>query len=243
MSKSNGNGRLGNQLIRNLACSILSEKFNLNIEYSSHDIIKKLGINLYVGTQTYNTKITLSDSNYLDILNRSQLNSNIDSATTYFQTKEITNLLYNYLHGESVKSRVIESNPFKDRYSNNNDIYIHLRLDDAKQWTPGLQYYLKAIDEISSYNTIYLSTDESDHKIVKEIRSKFPQAILLDYDEVKTIQFASTCKHVILSHGSFSAIIGYLGYYSSVTYPDYSIISAIWFGDMFSIDGWNKLRV
>jgi hypothetical protein len=118
-----------------------------------------------------------------------------------------------------------------------------LRLDDAKHWNPGLNYYLKAIDAISDYSSIYLSTDEKDHTIIKEIQNKFPQAIILDYDEVKTIQFASTCKHVILSHGSFSAIIGYLAYDSNVTYPDYSIISAIWFGDMFSIDGWNNLRV
>lgn len=242
MSKSSGGGRLGNQLIRNLAFSILSEKFNLYTEYSSHDIIRKLGIDLYVGTQKHHTTTRLSDSNYLDILGQAQLNSNIDSNGSYFQTKEITNLLYKHLHGESVKSRVIESNPFKDRYSNNNDVYIHLRLDDARKWNPGLQYYLKAVDEIGECN-IYLSTDEKDHEIIKEIQNKFPQAILLDYDEVKTIQFASTCKHVILSHGSFSAIIGYLAYYSSVTYPDYSIVSVIWFGDMFSIDGWNKLRV
>jgi hypothetical protein len=93
MSKSHGGGRLGNQLIRNLACSILSEKFNLYIEYSSHDIIRKLGIELHVGTQKHNTRIILSDSNYFDILNMPQLNSNIDSNGSYFQTKEITNLL------------------------------------------------------------------------------------------------------------------------------------------------------
>jgi len=60
MSKSKGSkgrGRLGNQLIRNLVCSIISEKFNLYIEYSWHDIIRKLGINLYVETQKHNTTI------------------------------------------------------------------------------------------------------------------------------------------------------------------------------------------
>jgi hypothetical protein len=243
MSSSHGRGRLGNQLIRNLACSILSEKFNLYIEYSSHDIIRKLGINLYVGTQKHNTTITLSDSNYFDILNGPHLNANINPYASYFQTKKITNLLYKHLRSEFVKSGIIELNSFKDRYSNNNDVYIHLRLDDAKQWNPGLNYYLKAIDAISDYSSIYLSTDEKDHTIIKEIQNKFPQAIILDYDEVKTIQFASTCKHVILSHGSFSAIIGYLAYDSSITYPDYSIVSGIWFGDIFSIDGWNNLRV
>ena len=39
-------------------------------------------------------------------------------------------------------------------------------------------------------------------------------------DPVKTIQFGSTCKHIVLSHGSFSAMIGYLGFFSQVYYPN-----------------------
>jgi hypothetical protein len=226
-----------------LACSLISEKFDLYTEYSSHDIIKKLGISLYIGTNKYSNTIVLRDSNYFDILNNSILTSNIDPYMGYFQTKDIARRLYTQLHSEIVKSSVIEANPFKERYSNNNDIYIHLRLDDAKQWSPGLQYYLKAIESIGVHDKIYLSTDEKEHPIVKQIIEKYPQARLLEYDEIQTIQFASTCKNIILSHGSFSAIIGYLSYYSSVTYPDYSLASVSWFGDMFSIDGWNKLQI
>jgi hypothetical protein len=138
---------------------------------------------------------------------------------------------------------VVEANPFKERYSKNNDIYIHLRLDDAKQWSPGLQYYLKAVEAVGVHDKIYISTDEKEHHIVKQILERYPQASLLESEEIHTIQFASTCKNIILSHGSFSAIIGYLAYYSNVTYPDYSLASVAWFGDMFSIYGWNKLTI
>jgi hypothetical protein len=161
----------------------------------------------------------------------------------YFQTRQITNLIYIHLHKESVKSSVVEANPFKERYSKNNDIYIHLRLDDAKQWSPGLQYFLKAIEAVGVHDNIYLSTDEKEHIIVKQILERYPKAKLVEFEEIYTIQFASTCKNIILSHGSFSAIIGYLAYYSNVTYPDYSLASVSWFGDMFSIDGWNKLTI
>lgn len=58
-------------------------------------------------------------------------------------------------------------------------------------------------------------------------------------DEIHTIQFASTCKHIVLSHGSFSAVIGYLAFFSNVYYPAYG--DTMWYGDMFSIDGWKKL--
>ena len=37
-------------------------------------------------------------------------------------------------------------------------------------------------------------------------------------NEIETIQFASTCKNVVLSHGTYSGIIGYLSFYSNVYY-------------------------
>jgi hypothetical protein len=226
-----------------LACSLISEKFDLYTEYSSHEIIKKLGINLYIGKNKYHNTISLNESNYFDILDKTTLNSNI-TASDYFQTKQITNCIYRYLHNKSVKSGVIETNPFKERYSKNNDIYIHIRLGDVSHLSPGLAYFVKAIELIENYSNIYVSTDEMGHDVIKRFVEKFPNTKFLEYDEIQTIQFASTCKHVILSHGSFSAIIGYLSYYSSVIYPDYRLASKyIWFGDMFSIDGWNKLMV
>lgn len=243
MSRSSGTGRLGNHIIRNLACSLISEKFDLYTEYSSHEIIKKLGISLYVGKNKYDNTISLNNSNYFDILDKPTLNANI-TASDFFQTKKITNFIYTYLHNESVKSGVIQANPFKERYSKNNDIYIHIRLGDVSHLSPGLPYFLKAIEIIENYTNIYVSTDEMGHDIIKRLVAKFPHIKFLEYDEIQTIKFASTCKYIILSHGSFSAMIGYLSYYSNITYPDYRLASIyIWFGDIFSIDGWNKLMV
>jgi len=45
------------------------------------------------------------------------------------------------------------------------------------------------------------------------------------------------CKNIILSHGSFSAVIGYLGFFSKIYYPEYDL-NKIWYGDMFSINNW-----
>ena len=92
------------------------------------------------------------------------------------------------------------------------------------------------------FDKLYISTDEEDHDIVKTIMLNYPSAILVSQDEIKTFQFASTCRNIILSHGSFSAIIGYLSFFSNIYYPAYEA-DKIWYGDMFSIDTWIKCSI
>jgi hypothetical protein len=146
--------------------------------------------------------------------------------------------LYTYLHSDKIKANIIESNPFNARYNANNDLYIHIRLTDVKKHSPGINYYMNAIKAIP-FDNIYISTDEKSHNIITEIMKAYPTAKLLEYDEITTFQYASTCKNIILSHGSFSALIGYLSFFSTVNYPEYDL-NHIWYGDMFSINGWVK---
>jgi len=73
------------------------------------------------------------------------------------------------------------------------------------------------------------------------MKKLYQNLILIDYDEIDTIKFASTCKYIILSYGSYSAIIGYLSFYSIIYYPEYNY-KKIWCGNMLSIDGWNKIN-
>ena len=89
---------------------------------------------------------------------------------------------------------------------------------------------------------MYISTDDNNNNIIKEILKLYPSSQLINFDEITTFQFASTCKHIILSHGSFSAVIGYLSFFSNIYYPEYEL-NKIWYGDMFSIDKWIKLSV
>jgi hypothetical protein len=61
-------------------------------------------------------------------------------------------------------------------------------------------------------------------------------------DDVETLQFASTCKHLVLSHGSYSAMMGYLGFMTETVF--YSSFDGLdtWHGDMFSIPGWIMIQ-
>ena len=90
------------------------------------------------------------------------------------------------------------------------------------------------------YDTIYIGTDSNDHDICKEIINKYPNVIMYNHDNIETIQFGSTCKNVILTQGSFSAVIGYLSFYSNIYYPEYT--EKKWHGDMFSLPQWNKIE-
>jgi hypothetical protein len=234
-------GRLGNQIIRNLAVSLLAKKHNLKVDYFNKDLINKLGIELFNGSNSYNYIQNLTDDNYFTIYNIDELNYNLNPNNNFFQTKEITNFLYNYLHKDEIKSNIIDNNPFKQRYTQNNDLFIHIRLTDVAHLNPGITYYVNAIKNIN-FDKLYISTDDNNNNMVKELLKLYSSSQLINFNEINTFQFASTCKHIILSHGSFSAIIGYLSFFSNIYYPEYEL-NKIWYGDMFSIDNWIKLSV
>ena len=242
MTKTENIGRLGNQIIRNLAVSLLAKKHNLKVDYYNNELINKLGIELFSGSNLYDECILyLTDDNYFTIYNSNELNYNLNPNNNFFQTKEITNFLYNYLHNDVIKSIIINKNPFKERYSKNNDLFIHIRLTDAAHYNPGIKYYINSIKNII-FDNLYISTDEKNNNMVKEILQLYPSSQLINYDEITTFQFASTCKHILLSHGTFSAIIGYLSFFSNIYYPEFEE-NKIWHGDVFSIENWNKLSV
>lgn len=252
MSKTVGtNGRFCNQIFRNIAVSVLAKKYNLYVDYYNYEKIKNLGINLFIGENKYQKTIELNDDNYFEILNSdTKLESNVNPNRTHFQTKKLSDMIYNYIKNDNLDN-IVKLNPFNDRYNNNNDIFIHIRLKDAKNMNPGINYYLNAIEIIkekekekgNNIDKIYISSDDVNDKLIKDIINKYNNiitTIIYNKDEVDTIQFGSTCKNIILSHGTFSAIIGYLGFYSSIYYCNFNIVKK-WHGDIFSIDNWNEI--
>jgi hypothetical protein len=189
----------------------------------------------------FENTILLTDTNYFDILNSSDLKYNLNPNENYFQTKEITNLLYEYLHSDLIKNTIINNNKYKERYNNNNDLFVHIRLDDMAYNNPGLNYYINTINSIN-YSNLYISTDSLNHSLILNLKHIFPKLVIINSNEINTIMFASTCKNIILSHGSFSAVIGYLSFFSQIYYPEYES-GKIWYGDMFSINNWNKCSI
>lgn len=214
-------GRLGNQIIRNLALSLVAKKNNLHVDYSNYSIINnQLGIQLFIGDIKYNSIRRINNSNYLKLYYQNEsIDYNLNFNEDYFQSEEITSILYQHLHSDQQKSNIIEHNPFKSRYNNNKDLFIHIRLGDLQHCTPKIKYYFKALKNIP-WKRIYLATDSPEHKLIKRIKLKYPRAIVIKKEPVETIQFGSTCKYVVLSIGSFSALIGYLSFFSNIYYTN-----------------------
>jgi len=238
MTTTSHNGRLCNQIIRNLAVSLIAEKHNLYVDYCNYNMIKSLGIELFKGANKHKKKILLNNDNYFEVLSKNIIDYNLQPNNDYFQSQEITDVLYKHLHSDKVKENIIRMNKFNDRYNNNNDLFIHIRLGDVIKYNPGLDYYMKCIKKIN-FDNLYIASDSLNHSMIKQIMETYTKATLVNYTEVPTIQFGSTCKHVILSHGSFSAVIGYLSFFSKVYYPEYKYM---WHGDMFTNKGWNMIE-
>jgi len=212
MSTSLFYGRFGNNIFTNLAACMFSEKFNLLTTYNKYDECSKLGLELFVGEKQYDHTITITESNFIENFNKDSINCNV-SFRDYFQSKIITNMTHKYLH--SKMDRINSSNKFRERYNNNNDCFIHVRLGDVSSYNPGFKYYDYILSQINPDN-IYLSTDDDNHIIIQQLKTKYNNLKIINYSLIDTILFGSTNKFVILSHGTFSGIIGYMSFYSKV---------------------------
>ncbi len=257
-------GRLCNCIIVNLCVSIIAKNMDLSVDYKYASEIEQLGIPLFCGKNNYEKIKQINSANFFDILKESEENSryrkgedlgevgevekevgkiekySLGSVTDFLQTKQIMQLLYDHLRTEDMKRNIMNTNPYKHLYNNNNDCFIHIRLDDAAVYNPGAIYYLKALYSIK-FDNLYLSTDQLDHPIIQNIQREYPECKVVSLSPIETLQFASVHKNIILSHGSFSAIIGYLAFFSDIYYPVYEK-DKMWHGDMFSISGWNVVN-
>ena len=158
----------------------------------------------------------------------------------WFQSEEITTILYNHLNNKMIN--IINKNPYKERYKNNNDLFLHIRLGDAKEWNVGIEYYIHCIN-LLKYDYIYIGSDNLNDDLIKKIKALYTNIILVDKNPIETIQFGSTCKNIILSHGSFSALIGYLGFFSNVYFMNTKPKNNWCLIDMFLNKGFNPINL
>ena len=199
--------------------------------------MKELGINLFNGTMTYNTVLNIPN-NIIPYIS-APLFKNINVNMSYFQTKDFSNYLYNYYQKSKNQESIITANKFNHRYNKNNDIFIHIRLGDVAHLNQGFAYYDEALSRISFENG-YIASDDLNHETCKKLIKKYNLKII-DYDEVETIMFGSTCKTIILTGGTFSYIIGLFGFFSNVYYM--KGLNNWYPSELFFIDDWIEISI
>lgn len=233
-------GRMCNHIIRAHVASIFAKNSNIAINYGQFlPEMTELGINLFTqGTMTHNTEITINDNNFMTLLNI-PIYKNINVFHSFFQTKEFSNYLYIYYQKSENQESIINANKFKERYKNNNDVFIHVRLGDVTHLNPGFEYYDKALSRLTFENG-FIATDDFNHEICQKLIQKYNLKII-DYNEVDTIMFGSTCKYIILTGGTFSYITGLFGFFSNVYYLK---SFNTWFpAELFFIDDWTEISI
>ncbi len=233
-------GRFGNQFIRNMACHFIAQKYNLRFTYSVYDTMKQFGITLFTEGANIpsNNKHTfiLNDTNFYNmIISDLAIQSyNITLDPNFFaQTPEFALYLRSYFN--NMKDTIIQSNKFTTIYSNNSDVFVHVRLGDIANTAMKCtyEYYDQVLSRIQ-FTKGYITSDSINHMICRKLIEKYKLQVYCG-NEVDTIMFGNTCKYIVLSGGTFSWLIGLLGFNSVVYYPKQK---QLYYGNIFVFPDW-----
>jgi len=248
-------GRFGNIFIRNMTASRIAEMNNLKFVYDKHARMNNLGVSYYTeGTNTYDTTLLITDeiidrivfdeSAYQSFLHGNNIffkkhhYSPFDHMQSYSwcQTSKIASYIKSKI--DSQMDHIISSNPNKNRYNNNNSVFVHVRLGDIVPlgFSVSYDYYDKVLSSLS-FESGYISSDSIDDEICQKLIQKYNLTVY-DSDELSTIQFAAVNKYLVLSTGTFSWLIGLFGFFSEVYYPK---IKVNWHGDIFVFPDWKEV--
>lgn len=231
------NGRFGNLFFVNMALHFIALKINLKCRYKYFEKFAKLGIHFYIGEKEYDTNYVLNENTFLkNIKNVNFEKTNIIiNNENWFQTKEFVYFLKDYFTIPYNRQNIIKNNIFKKRYNNNNDVFIHVRLDDVRNKLTNIeQYYDDALSRIC-FDTAYIASDNIMDPICQQLIEKY-NLIEINKSEIETIMFGSTCNHLVLSGGTFSWLIGFLAFFSKNIY--YPSIKNPWYGNIFDFNNW-----
>lgn len=236
--------RFGNLFFINMAFHFIAIKDNLNITYKYYKQFKELGIQFFIGEKTYEDDKYISDVDFLSIIQgEEKLKKNIviDIKNFFCQTKDFCFFIKENFN-KVFKESVIKKNIFKDRYNDNNDVFLHVRLGDVtnEKCKIGNFLYYDSILSKLSFEKGYISSDSIDDDVCKMLIKRYNLQVI-DFGEVSTIMFATTCKHLMLSGGTFSWLLGFLAFYSKTIY--YPARKNTWYDDIFVFDEWIPVKI
>ncbi len=229
MLSINYEGRFGNSLFKFFVGRLFSEKFGFRISNPMETKISSPFENGIVNAD--GGMIDIAEDNFLEaynsdiLVNRLHLNG-------YYQNRETIDLFEKSSH------------MFASIEEKRDGVFCHVRLGDlfmshskeGNRFLP-MEYYRKALEGSDGG---YISSDSPDDAGVKALAEEFNLEIFNDTPE-NTIIFAASFDKKVISLGTFSWWIGFLGNQNNVICAnpnDYPI----WHGDIFPVKGWNTLE-
>jgi len=220
-------GRFGNHLFQMSAANILSVKHDQSIHHEWNDI---LSVNTGRDNKVYNKNIIVNNENIVDIFN---LGDKIEAnlwMDDYFQNRWCID-------------KFIEINKYKNPESHQVDAtFVHIRLGDIK-FTRALSYsyYQEAIESLDN-KRIILTSDSPEDEMVKSLEKSY-NAEIYNGSPLDTIILGANCKKKVLSLGTFSWWIGFLG---SLYWKNQETVcplvnrTQVWHGDIFPLFNWRS---
>ena len=167
-------GRFGNLFFTGVALHFIAKTNDLQCRYKEYDAFVQLGFTFYSGSKVYNETIPLTDDNFFSLL-ETPIYKNISIRNNVWcQTKEFAFYIEKYINEPTQKQLIIHANPFSQRYGNNNDICIHVRLGDivSREFNQPFEYYDGILKHISFENG-YICSDSIDHDICTRLINKY----------------------------------------------------------------------
>ena len=245
-------GRFGNQFFINFVQQKLSRKYNLYVQhYRYYNQFKQLGVefdkefaNDDEKDYTFMIEITDKTVDHFMAPTNDLIRNTIVFLRDHYQTSAIAREIRAFLELEPNKNRIIECNEFSARYNSNNDVFVHVRNGDLLDRKNGetlmnnLDYYDSILSTLDFENG-YISSENLETKTCKTLIEKY-KLIPFSESKTKTIQFASTCNHVILSPGTFSWMIGVFSFFSKNIV--YCPPKSPWHGNIFIFEDWKLFK-
>ena len=231
-------GRLANNLIQNIGLSLLGEKLNLKVSsYKITPDILKFNLKLWNEGRVLNKKSPLEIYEDKDIafLFKDQ-----------FEPKSSFIFRGNFQNGNFLlknKSKIKKMFCYKkDPTFNDSKLILMIRLADVAHLAPPLNFYIDAIADMQNklgFSTKiegYIASDTPNHKIVKELVSKYNYKIISS-DATETLKFATRFRNFILTGGSYHWLAAFLADAKHVIYPEHTYM---WHGDIYRYFNWTK---
>jgi hypothetical protein len=239
-----GAGRLANRFFGNMVYSLLSKKYKLVARYPRNEELSAMGLEFHHESSEdlsgRDIVVELNDNNIVEYIQGDYPTERIQftmANDTYCQTPAICTLFRDIFADIALRQRLRDHNPFRERYGVNEDVYVHVRLGDVQAHCPSLAYYEQALAAVP-FTKGYISSDSPTHPLVQTLIHKYKLGTVV-LPPHQTIQFANTCKYLVLSHGTFSWMMGFFAFNAEkIQYPK---IKHKWHGEIFVFPEWQEV--